>query len=715
MKTLPLGAALLTTASFCNGYAHAAADSETDPQQNGAAVTSDRGGRADKPQQGVGTLDAIFVYGEPDTTATATKLNLPVFETPQSVSVISRDQIEDFSLREVNDVLDYMPGVTVEKVETDRTYYTARGFDIVNFQYDGVGVPFAFGLNQGQEDTAIFEQVEVVKGASGLVTGLANPSATINFIRKRPTDYVQASAAVTVGEWDTRRIEGDLSGAINDRIRGRLVVAGEEGDSYLDRYSEEKAVIYGVIEADITDTTLVTLGHSYNNSDADAASSGGLPLFYSDGSLTDYPVSTNTAPDWAFWDVERNQTFVELAQQLGGDWTFKAIYTYNDIDQDSETFYLSGVPDPVTEQGLVGSASQYRAEDKQHIVDAFFSGVFSLGGREHELVAGVNLADIELTGRSVYASAWSGYDDPVGGDWAEGNTPRPAFDIDDPATSSTDIDQTQNSYYVSSRLNPTDDLSILLGARTVEIDQDGVSYGSSQEVSETETVPYIGATYNILDSLIVYSSYSEVFKAQTWVDENLDPLGPVEGESTEVGLKQELNDGRAVVTLALFRSRQENFGQFVGRDPDTQLNLYRGTEIESEGFEIEVSGEVLTGLNMSAGYTYLDIEDEDGNDTRTHIPTKLLKLAAAYQLPPVPALRVGGGVKWQNETFAGSTEVQDSYYLVDLFASYDLSTHLNVAVNVENLTDEKYLNSPQWYQAFHGAPRNLQASLTWHY
>ena len=142
-----------------------------------------------------GDIETVYIYGEPDKTKTATKLNLTVLETPQVVSVISRDQIEDFSLREINSLLAYVPGVTVEQVETGRTYYTARGFDIVNFQFDGVGVPFSYGLSHGHDDTAIYEQVDVVKGATGLITGLANPSATINYLRKRPTSELLASVA----------------------------------------------------------------------------------------------------------------------------------------------------------------------------------------------------------------------------------------------------------------------------------------------------------------------------------------------------------------------------------------------------------------------------------------------------------------------------------------------------------------------------------------
>lgn len=661
-----------------------------------------------------GEIETTFVYGEADKTKTATKLSLTVLETPQVVSVISRDQVEDFSLREINSVLAQVPGVTVEQVETGRTYYTARGFDIVNFQYDGVGVPFSYGLGHGHDDTAIYEQVEVVKGATGLITGLANPSATINYLRKRPTEDMQASISGSAGSWNQYRVDGDISGPIvADKLNGRLVVVKQDGDSYLDRYGKEVTVLYGIVSGAITDTTRFTLGHSLNDSHSDANSSGALPLFYSDGSQTNYDVSTNTAPGWAYQDIEQTRTFVELEQDLSENWMAKAIFTRNDLDSEWTSLYLSGAPDPITEEGLLAHASLYEAADKEEIVDLFISGSFSLWGQEHELVAGINMADIKLTARSIYTDEWN-YD-PVGASWAEGNTALPEFDVYDSASQSTDIDQKQDSYYVSTRLKLTNELSVLLGARTVDIEQDGTSYGAPQVAADNETVPYAGITYEVLPGTMLYASYSEVFNPQTWVDADLLPLGAVRGESSEAGLKQEVFAGNAILTLAVFESSQDNFGEWVTRDTVSGLNIYRGVGFESDGFEIELAGEVFTGLNISAGYTQVDVKDENGDDTRRFIPAQQLKLATAYNVAALSGLRVGASINWQNEIYYGDTQVQGSYALVDLFARYALTTNLTLALNVNNVGDEKYLLSPQWGQANYGAPRNVIGSITWRY
>ncbi|MDZ7922686.1 MAG: TonB-dependent siderophore receptor [Marinagarivorans sp.] len=694
--------ALLLATAIWGANAHAQTSQQLEKSNQGASEVSK------------GEIETTYVYGEVNKTKTATKLNLSILETPQVVTVISRDQIEDFSLREVNSLLTYVPGVTVEQVETGRTYYTARGFDIVNFQTDGMGVPFSYGLTQGHEDTAIYEQVEVVKGATGLITGLANPSATINYLRKRPTEEAQASLVGSAGSWNQYRIDGDISGPIiADKLSGRFVVAKQDGDSYLDRYGKELTVFYGIVSGAITDSTRITLGHTNNDSHSDGNSSGALPLFYSDGSLTDYDVSTNTAPRWAYQDVEQNRSFAELEQSLSANWIAKAVYTQNKLDSEWTSLYLSGAPEPVTEEGLLAHASLYQAADKEDIVDLYVSGNFSLWGQEHELVAGLNLADIKLTDRSVYTDEWN-YD-PVGADWAEGNTALPEFDVYDAASQSTDIDQKQNSYYVSTRLNFTNKLSVLLGARTVDIEQKGISYGAPQAVSDDETVPYAGITYEIIQGTMLYTSYSEVFNAQTWVDADLLPLGAVRGEGSEVGVKQELFSSNAVLTLAFFESAQENFGEWVTRDTATGLNIYRGVGFESNGFEVELAGEVFAGLNISAGYTQVGVDDDKGDDTRRFIPEHQFKLATAYRVLAVPGLRVGGGINWQSEIYYGDTRVQGDFALVDIFAQYALTKKLTLALNVNNVGDEKHLLSPQWGQVNYGPSRNVMGSITWRY
>src|SRR5690606_14918853 len=192
------------------------------------------------------------------TTTSATRLNTSLRETPQSVSVITRQQLDDFRILSVNEALSYATGIKVEQFETDRTEYTARGLNITNFQIDGLVSPISFsGTNYGDLDVAVYDRIEILRGANGLVAGIGNPSATINFVRKRPTKDFQAKVDLSAGYWDNRRIDADISSALNTdgSVRGRLVAVHQDRNSYLDRYSAERNVIYGVMEADLTDNT----------------------------------------------------------------------------------------------------------------------------------------------------------------------------------------------------------------------------------------------------------------------------------------------------------------------------------------------------------------------------------------------------------------------------------------------------------------------------
>ena len=670
-------------------------------------------GDQDQLKQAAKHLTDVVVYGEKGKTDTATKLDLTVFETPQTVTAISRVQMDDFALDKVNDVLDYTPGVTVEEVETDRTYYTARGFDIVNFQYDGVGVPFTYGINLGQQDTAIYEKVEVVKGAAGLITGLANPSATINFVRKRPTDNLQMDARVSANEWQGYRLDGDVSGRLIGSVRGRLVVATEDSESYLDRHEIHSDVLYGVIEADLTEKTLLTVGHSYDSNQSDGVLWGALPLLYVDGTPTDYAVSTSNAPDWTFADTVQNQSFVELKQALGERWMLTAIYTRTHTDYSSELFYTYGDLQ-LDETGLTGSASGYTSDEDQSVYDIFISGDFGFAGRNHQLVVGYNLAEISNIEASFYDSVNGS--PALGADWADGTTPRPHLVEHDSVNDSSDLTQTQKSLYVATRLNLSDRLSALVGARRAEVKQRGFSYGGRADTDAAKTVPYYGATFRITETLMAYGSYSEVFTQQTFVNDQFQPLGATAGDSAELGLKLGFNDQRGVLTLSTFKSTHSNLGEFVGRDETTGTAFYEAREFKSKGYELELSGEFLDGLNISAGITKLDLQDNDGAEVRPYVPDTLVKMSASYRIPSLPTLRVGGVIKWQDDiTTADGRARQDDYALLDLALHYGVTSSLSLALNMENVTDEKYYNSLYWDQAFYGAPRNLQASLRWTY
>lgn len=651
-------------------------------------------------------------------TSTATKLELSHRETPQAVSVVTSQQMEDFGQSDINSVLDSTTGVTVERAETDRTYFTSRGFDITNFQYDGVGLPMVYGNVLGKIDTAFFDRVEVLRGANGLMTGVGNPSATVNFIRKRPTADTQASITATAGSHAYGRMVGDVSGAMSEsgNVRGRLVVGGEGGESYLDRYETSRQMLYGVIEADLTDTTLLTLGHFTQTSDADSPMWGSLPLLYSDGTRTDYPRSTSTSADWAYWNSRYHNSFVELAQQLGYGWQAKLNVTRLEINSDSALFYQYGAPDKDTGLGLFAYPSQYTLDKEQWIADLYASGPFSLAGRTHELVVGGNWSYSELEDVSNYGQG-IGTPLPPLEQW-DGNYPEPSYDA---FVDGSDWTDKYISSYAAARWSLTDRLSAITGLRLTWLDSHGVNYGNSKDTSyDAVETPYAGVIYDLNDQHSVYASFTEIFTPQTEEDINGDRLDPIEGENYELGLKSEYLDRRLQTTVAIFHTDQKDVAQQAGTLGNGDAYFEAVDGLASDGLELEVTGAVGDRIQLTAGYSYVDIEDEDNNAARTFVPEHLVRAKGTYDVPALNGLKVGALVRWQSEISAmvGDVEVvQDNYALVDLMANYEFSDNWSTTLNVYNVTDEKYLTSLYWggSQSFYGEPVSADLTVRWSY
>lgn len=667
-------------------------------------------------QLGAQTIVGSSDDAQPDSykaasSSAATKLELTPRQTPQSISTITGAQLQDFKLSSVNDALKYTTGIQVQEVETDRTYYSARGFDITNFQYDGIGVPFVYGNVEGDLDTAIFERVEVIRGANGLMSGTGNPSATINFVRKRPTLAPQARVDLTVGSWDKRRIDVDVSGALTDsgNVRGRMVYANENKNSYLDRYSREKNIFHGVVEVDLADSSLFTLGHSLQKSEADSPMWGALPLNFSDGSATDYSRATSTSADWTYWDVQENRSFAELAHSFANGWQAKAVLTHVEKKADSSLFYVYGTPDRDTGLGLFSYPSEYQDTNKQLIADLHASGPFALAGREHELVVGGSWSKSELEDISWYDSSTGSALPPLE-DW-HGDYPRP---LNDAGSNGSDFTDSMQSLYSAARWSLSDSLSLITGARVVDVDSDGSNYGESKSTSyNNEVVPYAGVIYDLNEQYSVYASYSEIFDPQTKQDSSGNRLAPVEGVNYEAGIKAELLDDKVNLSLAVFRTEQDNVASVAGMSGGT--TFYKGEEgITSEGYEVEVSGELLHGLQATAGYTFVDIRDAEDRHAVTYSPKHMLRASTTYRIPGLEQLKVGASMSWQDETRNGIAE-QDAYGLVNLMASYEIDRNWAVSANLNNLTDEKYLTSLYWSQAYYGAPRNASMTVSWNY
>ncbi|MDT0629275.1 TonB-dependent siderophore receptor [Alteromonas sp. W364] len=656
----------------------------------------------------------------------ASRMELAIKDIPQSVSVITSAQLQDFQLTDVNLALDTATGVNVERIETDRTYYTARGFDITNFQIDGIGLPLTSGNNHAGDDTAVYDRIEVIRGANGLMTGVGNPSATVNYIRKRPGQDNELQVRGTLGSYDLYRLEADGTYQISDSVSARGVLVQQDQNSYLDRYGRESQLAYVFVNADLSENTQISFSHSYNNSDATGNLWGALPLYYTDGSATDYDRGTSTSANWSNWQVVTNNSVFELNHALSSDWGLRATYSRKTTDEDSELFYVFGTPDRETELGLTGYASEYILDDEHDLFDLYLDGEFALFGRDHQLVLGVNYSSLSYTDRSLYDfTTGNGFPAIPNLNTWDGNAVFPTL-ID--GENGSKVDQSQKAVYFTTRLNLFEGFHVMLGGRHNDWEAEGESYGVDRDVSDSDFIPYAGVVYDITDDLNVYASYTETFQAQNELDINNQQLDPVVGESQEVGFKMSLFDDGAIANLTYFDVQQTNLAIV---DPSTvnlppELVRYVGSEgIGSHGFEFDIAGEVLTGLNLSLGITDFSVSGEQ--TVADFTPSTMVKAAALYEPSELNGLSLGLNVRWQSSisrlqgtvadgfSNAGADIVteQDAYAIADLLVKYQVNDAVSLNFNVFNISDEKYLTSLYWAQSYYGSPRSFSASVSW--
>lgn len=662
----------------------------------------------------------------------ATGLALTQRETPQSLTIVTRQQMDDQNSNAVSDVMKNVNGVNVQNYDSDRWSFWARGFSVTNFQYDGVSAIYdgVYDWGTTNSDMAIYDRIEVLKGATGLMSGSGDPSATVNMVRKRPTAVFEGSATLGAGSWDNYRGEADVSGPLNDSrtVRGRLVGAYQDKHSHLDRYTQQKSVAYGIIEADLTPVTLLTAGFTHQDYKPRGSTWTGFPVLLADGSRTDFPTSWNPATDWSRRDMQNTTLFSSLEHTFANEWKLKLSANQLRSRHDSVLGSASGGnPDPVTGEGAYFFMGKYKGDRRQTTVNVDASGPFTAFGRRHEAMIGYSHSSAKQDG-PVYESVYP----PVEGsyfDW-RGQYAEPAF-----TRLGNDNDTTrQSGLYGALRLRPLDALSVIVGARVSNYkqDQDRTFFDSgtariTSRIDESNVItPYAGVVYDLDKTYSLFGSYTSIFAPQSNRDMNRNFLAPVRGKGFEAGMKAEFLEGKVNASASLYQIRQSNVANYVGEVNGEEA--YEGIDgVTSRGLEMEVTGEVLNDVKLSAGYTYTRIRDKDGQEVfstmlQTTQPPHLLRVQGTWRLPAsLNKITVGGGVNWQSGFYGHiwnpaandyARIEQGGFALVNLLARYEISKNTTASLNVNNLTGKKYFTGLGLFQTgFYGEPRNVMLTL----
>lgn len=674
-------------------------------------------------------VEELMVYGRGNTENTAaTGLDLTPRETPQSLSVITAEQIKDQGAFNVTEVLAYTTGISVKAVDRGRNGLSARGFEITNFQLDGV--PFATG-NVGLEETstAIYERVEVIRGATGLMQGAGEPSASINLVRKHAhASEFTGELTLEAGSWNTYSGTADVTVPFTQdgTVRGRFVAQVYDQEAFVDLESSNGFTLYAVVDADLGEATRLSVGASHQRDERSGILWGQLPYWYTDGTRTNWKRSKTSAAKWNQWDTTEQTAFVTLEHDLNDRWTLRGDAAYHRQDEDSKLLWTTGTVDRLTGIGIDPYPYWYQSAPEQWNLTASVKGRFDLFGREHELVVG-GMYNRLLGG-------WSNRDPaapmPGTGDFHlwDGNYPEvpwgPRYDMSGIGTT------TQSAVYGVTRLQILDQLKVIVGGRLS-------NYKREEELAAytpvpftlkhtNEFTPYLGVIWDFNDTVSAYASYTSIFNPQTYKDRNGDYLAPVEGANYEAGLKADLLDGALRASAAVFRVEQDNFavvdpGFFV---PGTIDPAYRAAEgTVSKGYEMEVAGEPLPGWDISVGWSQFTAKDAFGANVQAHQPRKALRLSTKYEFQGegLDRLSLGGSLRYESRPpqtavnpATGVTEAvgQPAYWVVNLMAQYELTDRATVQLNVNNVFDETYYSNNVWFAGFvYAEPRNARVTL----
>lgn len=695
--------------------------------------------RTAPPAADAATLGAVTVTAEADrsgategtgsyttrNTSIATGLNLTLRETPQSVTVVTRQRMDDQGLNSLNEVTQQMIGVSSfgqgGGPAASYSWFNARGFSLDNVLLDGTPIPV--NLFGDSVDSIAYDSISLIRGANGLIAGSGEPSGTLSLTRKRPTDSFAASGSLTLGQWAQRRATIDVGGPLieSGRVRGRLAVAAGEGKSWLQRYNENEAAVYGIVEADVGPQSRVSLSVEHGNTIGRAGGPYQLATVYADETTpTPFSRGENAFSNWSFNREKRTNVTVGFDHRFNEDWTARGQYIHSQGSSTRRFGNVSGYPEFNGEVGLYGRRIGNDLSPKA--LSASVDGRYRLWGREHQVVLGFNgysSTTEDHRGNVAWEDTW-----PNVFLW-QGQVAEPNWDALPDPWARGKAETTQYGVYVSNRLKVLDSLAVITGARLSNwryrySDMDTGEITDDRKENRVFT-PYLGLVYDLSSNLSAYASYTTIFQPNSQKDQAGRLLDPQDGKSYEVGLKGAWFNNRLNASAAIFQTRKNNLAVPDGGLTPTGDDAYVATDhTRSRGWEVEVAGELLPGWQLQAGYGRAVIRDSDNQRLLTEAPKETLKLFTTWTPRSMQALTVGGGLYWQSEAFAGWAEgatLRSStikpYTVVNLMARYRINPKLSLTVNLNNLFDRVYRVDETGHD--YGAPRNLRATLNYQY
>ena len=642
---------------------------------------------------------------------TALKTPVAIIDVPQTLSIVTDDEIRKQGFRELGDIVRYTPGVNTSQGEGHRDSVVFRGVrSTADFYLDGVrdDVQYYRSLYN-------LEQVEILRGPNALLFGRGGTGGIINRVTKKAVlDEQFGSFDMGADSFGAFDFAVDYNVSTGEKSALRINFHSDTLENHRDYYDGDRYGFNPTLRLELSPVT--TLDLSYEHADHERFIDRGVPT------LNGEPVEA--FEEIVFGDTDTNLTTLRadiyranLSHEFSDNRKGNLVVQYSDFAKMYQNYYASGYSG-----GDTFTADGYKdpTERTNLIISGNIVNEFQTGSAKHTLLVGAEIIDTENENYRYNTFFITTEDDnevfnitrPINfGVNAAGVRTYNDFTADLKSKTESDIQVT--SIYVQDQIDVTDNFKVLLGGRfdNFDITVRDVKKGTSETREDEEFSPRAGLIFKPQENVSLYVSYAESFLPRSGeqfkkLDANAARLDPDVYESTEIGVKWDIRPGLSF-TASYFDSEQT----VATRDSDTGENS-EIVGLQVDGIELELKGQVTEKLSLAIGYSDLDGETAKGGEPR-EIPEYTASLWATYEVND--RFGIGFGVTAQGESNIKNDKpglILPDYTRVDFAAYYDLADDLSIQLNVENVTDELYFpHSHSTHQASVGEPLNARISL----